>query len=74
MDKVYVVMQDSDLIGVYTTHQKAIQAIIMDTIKNNMKLNDHSYEFGIDFFDYIGPESGLHFLWEIHEVTPDSRV
>ena len=74
MSEVYVLMRDGELDGVYTSHRKAVQALIFNTVKSGMKLNDYSFEFGIEFFDYIGPESGLHFSWEIHEVTPDNRV
>lgn len=74
MNELYVVTKDSELVGVYTTHRKATQALIMDTIKEGMKLQDYSFEFGVEFFTYIGPESGLSFFWEIREVTPDNRV
>lgn len=74
MNELYVLMKDSELVGVYTTHRKATQALILDTMKNGMKLNEYSFEFGVEFFDYIGPESGGHFLWEIQEVTPDARA
>ena len=74
MNELYVLMRDSELVGVYTTHRKATQALIMDTIKAGMQLSHYSFEFGVEFFDYIGPESGQHFLWEIQEVTPDTRV
>lgn len=74
MNELYVLTKDSELVGVYTTHRKATQALIMDTIKEKMKLQDYSFEFGVEFFTYIGPESGMPFFWEIREVTPDERV
>jgi hypothetical protein len=74
VNELYVLTKDSELVGVYTTHRKATQALIMDTIKEGMKLQDYSFEFGVEFFTYIGPESGLPFLWEIQEVTPDARA
>ena len=74
MNELYVLIKDSELVGVYTTHRKATQALIMDTIREGMKLKDYSFEFGVEFFTYIGPESGLPFIWEIRKVTPDERV
>lgn len=74
MNKLYVVMRDNELVGVYTTHRKAMQTLLMDTLKEGMALKEYSFEFGVEFFTYIGPESGLNFLWEIQEVTPDERV
>jgi hypothetical protein len=46
----------------------------MDTIKEGMKLQDYSFEFGIEFFTYIGPESDSPFCWEIRVVKPDARA
>lgn len=74
MNKLYIVTKDSELVGVYTTHQKAEQALIMDTIKEEMKLQDYSFEFDIEFFTYIDSKSGSPFFWEIREITPDERV
>jgi len=74
MNELYVLTKDSELVGVYTTHRKATQTLIMDTIREGMKLKDYSFEFGIEFFTYIGPESGMPFIWEIQEVTPDARA
>ena len=74
MNELYVLIKDSELVGVYTTHRKATQTLIMDTIREGMKLKDYSFDFGIEFFTYIGPESGLPFIWEIREITPDSRA
>lgn len=74
MNELYVLTRDDELIGVYTTHRKATQALIMDTIREGMKLQDYSFEFGVEFFTYISPESGLPFCWEIREVTPDERA
>jgi len=74
MNELYVLMRDGELIGVYTTHQKVIQQLILSTQKERLTLGNYSFEFGIEFFDYIGPESGCHFLWEIYEITPDERV
>lgn len=74
MSELYVLMKDSELVGVYTSHRKATQALLMDTLKEGMTLKEYSFEFGVEFFTYIGPESGQPFLWEIQEVTPDERV
>lgn len=74
MNKLYVLTNDGELVGVYTTHRKATQTLIMDTIREGMKLKDYNFEFGIEIFTYIGPESGLPFIWEIQEITPDERV
>ena len=74
MTELYVLMKDSELVGVYTSHRKATQALLIDTLKESMTLKEYSFEFGVEFFTYIGPKSGQSFLWEIQEVTPDERV
>ena len=69
MDKLYVVTKDSELIGVYTTHRKATQALIMDTIKEGMKLQDYSFEFGVEFFTVLSMK------WtKTESVAPVARV
>jgi hypothetical protein len=74
MDKVYVVMRDSDLIGVYTTHQKATQELLLSAQKESLTLKEHSFEFGIEYFIYVGTLPSILYCWEIHEVTPDNRT
>lgn len=74
MNELYVLMCDGELIGVYTSHRKATQELILSTQKDHLTLGNYSFEFGIEFFDYIGPDFGCHFSWEIHEVTPDERA
>lgn len=74
MDKVYVVIRDSDLIGVYTTHRKATQELIISAQKEGLTLRDYSFDYGIEYFIYAGTLPSILYSWEIHEVTPDSRV
>jgi hypothetical protein len=71
---MFVVMRNGALFGVYTSHRKAMQAIIVNSLRNELQMKDYSFELGVEFFDYINPETDIHFLWEMQEVTPDSRA
>lgn len=73
MEKLYVVLDAHELAGVYTTHRKAMQAVIFDTIKRGMRILDYSFESNVEFLEFISPDCGAHFIWEIHEVTPDTK-
>lgn len=72
MDKLYVLMCDDTLMGVFTEHRKATQALIIDVTSKEKKLVEYSYDFGIEFFTYHGPV--CTYVYSIHEVTPDERV
>ena len=72
MEKVYVLFLAGKLIGVYTSHRKAAQTMILDTIRKGWKLAQYQYDFGVEFFSY--DHDGVEGLYEIHEVTPDARA
>jgi len=74
MNELYVLMRDSELVGVYTTHRKATQELILSTQKEGLTLRDYSFEFGVEFFTYVGALPSNLYCWEIQEVTPDNRV
>jgi len=73
MENLFVLFMSDRLVGVYTSHRKATQTMIMDTIRNNHKLDDYTFSFGIEFFTYMDID-GNETVWEIQEVTPDNRV
>ena len=72
MDNMFVLFLAGRLIGVYTSHRKATQTIILDTIHKGWKLVQYQYDFGVEFFSYEHDE--VEELYEIQEVTPDIRV
>lgn len=71
MNPVYVLMRDGEIIGVYTTHRKATQELILSTQKEKLTLRDYSFEFGVEFFIYVGALPSSLYCWEIREITPD---
>ena len=72
MDNLFVLFLNGKLIGVYTSHRKATQTMIMDTVRKSWQLTQYQYDFGIEFFSYEHEE--VEELYEIHEVTPDARA
>lgn len=72
MDNLFVLLYAGRLVGVYTSHRKAAQTMIMDTMRKGWKLAQYQYDFGVEFFSY--EHDDVEELYEIQEVTPDARV
>ena len=72
METMFVLFLAGRLIGVYTSHRKAAQTMILDTIRKGWKLAQYQYDFGVEFFSY--EHDGVEELYEIQEVTPDTRA
>lgn len=72
MDNVFVLLCAGRLVGVYTSHRKATQTMILETIQKDWHLSHYGYEFGVEFFYYEHDDTEE--LYEIQEVTPDTRV
>ena len=70
MDNVFVLFLNNHLVGVYTTHRKAVQAILMHALKVGWNMTNYSYQFGSEFFTYVD-EDNDELLYELMEVTPD---
>ena len=73
MENVFVVSYNSRIVGVYTSHRKAVQGIIMENLPFGYTMNDYTYDFGVEFYtftDYKNPEK----VYELQEVTPDQRA
>jgi hypothetical protein len=73
MENVFVLMIDTRLVGVYTSHRKAVQAAIMDNLPYDYKLSDYVYDFGVEFFTFTDDKNSER-VYEIQEVTPDERA
>ena len=71
MDTVFVLFLDNHLVGVYTSHRKATQAMIMDMV--GRKLKEYSFQFGTEFFTYADSDDNIS-AYELQEVTPDARA
>lgn len=71
METVFVLFLDGHLIGVYTSHRNATQAMILDTI--GRKLLDYSVQLGTEFFTYVDSDDDI-FVYELMEVMPDKRA
>jgi hypothetical protein len=73
VENVFVVMIDTRLVGVYSSHRKAVQAIIMDTLPFGYTMGDYTYDFGVEFFTFSDKNNNEK-VYELQEVTPDERV
>lgn len=73
MENVYVLFMENRLVGVYTSHRKAMQTLILDTVRQNWKLDRYQFDFGIEYFTYVDDE-GNETEYEIQEVAPDARA
>ena len=72
MENVFILFLAGRVIGVYTSHRKATQTMIMDIIRKGWNLSQYQYDFGVEFFSY--EHDGVEELYEIQEVTPDARA
>lgn len=72
MENMFVLFLAGRLIGVYTSHRKATQTMIMDITQKGWNLAQYRYDFGVEFFSY--EHDGVEELYEIQEVTPDARA
>lgn len=73
MDNVFIVMDESKAIGVYTSHRKAVQDIIMLTIPFSYAMVDYVYDFGVEFYTFRNKDD-IERTYSIQEMTPDKRV
>lgn len=73
METVFVLFLDGQFKGVFTTHRKAMQAVIVDAISKSWNMTDYSFELGTEFFTYTNYAEDK-MLYELMEVTPDKRV
>ena len=73
MNNVFVLFLDNHLVGVFTSHRKAPQTMIMDTFRDGQKLQDYSFQFGTEFFTYVDADDDTC-VYELMEVTPDARA
>ena len=73
METVFVLFLDNHFRGVYTTHRKATQAIIMDSFKEGIHLTDYSFQFGTEIFTYANSADDTY-VYELMEVMPDARA
>lgn len=74
MESLFVLSTVTDiLIGVHTSHRKAVQAMLMETIPFNYKMTDYTYELGIEFYTFTN-DKNTELTYKIQEVIPDQRV
>lgn len=73
MENVFVLMMKARLIGVYTSHRKAVQAMIMEALPFGYTMSDYTFDFGVEFFTFTD-NSGNEKTYEVQEVTPDERA
>lgn len=73
MNTMFVLFLDNHLVGVYTSHRKATQVMILESFKYGKKLQDYSFQFGTEFFTYVDADDDTC-VYELMEVTPDERV
>lgn len=75
MENVFVLILNTLLIGVYTSHRKAVQAMIMKTLPRGYTMTDYTFDFGVEFYTFSDPNNPSdEKVYELHEVTPDARA
>ena len=73
MENVFVLTIHAQLIGVYTSHRKAVQAMIKETLPFGYTMSDYTYDFGVEYFTFIDKDYKEK-TYELQEVMPDGRV
>lgn len=73
MENAFVVMHQGRLIGVYSSHRKAMQAIIMETIPFGYVMSDYTFDFGVEFLTFTD-DNGTTETYELQEATLDQRA
>ena len=73
MENVFVLIINARLIGVYTSHRKAVQGMIMEAIPFGYTMTDYTFDFGVEFFTFTD-QLGNEKVYEMQEVTPDKRA
>lgn len=73
MENVFVVIIHARVLGVYTSHRKAVQTIIMEALPFDYTMTDYTYDFGVEFFTF-SDNNGNEKVYELQEVTPDTRA
>lgn len=73
MDKLYVLSRNDRVIGVYTSHMKAVQAAIMETLPFDYTMTNYLYDFGVEFYTFTD-KLYTEQTYSIQEVTPDEKV
>lgn len=69
-ETVFVLFLDNHFLGVYTSHRKATQAIILNSFKEGIHLIDYSFQFGTELFTYTDSAEDTY-VYELMEVEPD---
>lgn len=73
METVFVLFLDNHLVGVFTSHRKATQTMILDAFHDGRKLQDYSFQFGTEFFTYVDADDDIC-VYTLMEVTPDKKA
>lgn len=70
---LYTVSFNQRVVGVCTSHIKAVQMMFIGTLMSDCHLTDYVYDFGIEFYTFTD-ESGTEKVYEIQEFTPNVRA
>ena len=73
METLFVLFLANRLVGVYTTHRKAMQAVLLEAVPKRWKMTDYSFQFGAEFFTYEDDQCN-EMTYELMEVTPDKGM
>lgn len=72
--KVQVLFYNTGLMGVYTTHQKAMQAMLLDALDKGWKLVEYMYDMGVEFFTFDRGDELDNVIYEMQEVSLNERA
>ena len=70
METMFILFLDNHFEGIFTTHRKAVQSILMHAIPQKWNMTDYSFQFGAEFFTYED-EKHNEMTYELMEATPD---
>lgn len=73
MENMFIAYKGSKLFGLYTDHQKAVEGIVTYAFSFSYKMVQYNKEPGIEFFMFKS-DAGFEEIYELHEITPNSRV
>ena len=75
MENVFVLIINTRLIGVYTSHRNAVQAMIKETLPHGFVMSEYMFDFGVEFFTFSDPDDASNErVYELQEVPLDSRI
>lgn len=68
-----LILKSGTPIGVFTSHRKAMQELIIRTFRQELTLESYTSDMSIEYFTYAD-KSGEQSVYMLLELTPDVKV